>query len=315
MSAETNTQDPAVRARVANSRRRELRKLLLVAAHGVQRHSPVQPRGLSARRAASMDQRCCYCSRGDQSRHFLQRTFGRKTPATPSPRRRAPRRSSHEPTATRQFLALAATLAVSHFDPAIEHFFVSTTRVHVRVGRSLDGFFTRFNETTLTIAGIATYGIGRLVRSPTYRETRSTQRKPCSAPASPASSFEVRSADLVPPRPTTPTNTISIFSAAFRSSPIARFHRFIRPSGFAVATAIVQETRFHPRALDRRAGGVRLRHAGLSALPGQHWASDILAGAFMGTLASVKAVDYSHAHPNNWMDRNLIPKAAIRLTF
>jgi len=38
----------------------------------------------------------------------------------------------------------------------------------------------------------------------------------------------------------------------------------------------------------------------------QHWASDILAGGFMGVFAGYKVVTYSHDHPNNWFDRKLL---------
>jgi membrane-associated phospholipid phosphatase len=51
---------------------------------------------------------------------------------------------------------------------------------------------------------------------------------------------------------------------------------------------------------------------------GQHWASDVLAGAFMGTLAGAKIVRYNHdVKPENRINRWLIGSeaAALRLSY
>jgi hypothetical protein len=38
----------------------------------------------------------------------------------------------------------------------------------------------------------------------------------------------------------------------------------------------------------------------------QHWASDVMAGAAIGTLIGVKVVKYTHSHPDNPIDSKLI---------
>jgi membrane-associated phospholipid phosphatase len=43
---------------------------------------------------------------------------------------------------------------------------------------------------------------------------------------------------------------------------------------------------------------------------GQHWASDVFAGAFLGTIAGLKAVNYSHAHEPSRVQRFFIPADA-----
>jgi membrane-associated phospholipid phosphatase len=43
----------------------------------------------------------------------------------------------------------------------------------------------------------------------------------------------------------------------------------------------------------------------------QHWASDVAAGAFMGVFTGYKVVSYSHAHPNNFFDRNLLKFSVV----
>jgi membrane-associated phospholipid phosphatase len=46
----------------------------------------------------------------------------------------------------------------------------------------------------------------------------------------------------------------------------------------------------------------------------QHWASDVMAGAAIGTLVGLKVVNYTHSNPGNRLDRALIKgkKSAIQ---
>ena len=46
----------------------------------------------------------------------------------------------------------------------------------------------------------------------------------------------------------------------------------------------------------------------------EHWASDIAMGVFLGVFAGQKAVNYSHDHPDNVVDRKLL-RPAVRATF
>ena len=46
----------------------------------------------------------------------------------------------------------------------------------------------------------------------------------------------------------------------------------------------------------------------------EHWASDIAMGVFLGVFAGQKAVNYSHDHPGNIVDRKLL-RPAVRATF
>jgi len=38
----------------------------------------------------------------------------------------------------------------------------------------------------------------------------------------------------------------------------------------------------------------------------QHWASDVVAGAALGTIVGLKVVKYTHSHPGNHLDQALI---------
>lgn len=38
----------------------------------------------------------------------------------------------------------------------------------------------------------------------------------------------------------------------------------------------------------------------------QHWASDVIAGAAIGTLTGIKVFRFQHSHPDNWLDKKLL---------
>jgi membrane-associated phospholipid phosphatase len=77
----------------------------------------------------------------------------------------------------------------------------------------------------------------------------------------------------------------------------------------SVAVAAALSTEMRERGTPHRAVIAPLHNAG-AAMPGlarlyldQHWASDIMLGAFLGAFAGQKVVTYSHAHPTNRIDR------------
>lgn len=91
------------------------------------------------------------------------------------------------------------------------------------------------------------------------------------------------------------------------------------PSGhttvaFAAASALTRElSEAHPRAAwfmgPLLYGGATA--VGLSRMyENKHWASDVIAGAAVGTLIGRSLVAYQHARPGNWLDRLLLPNVA-----
>jgi membrane-associated phospholipid phosphatase len=87
------------------------------------------------------------------------------------------------------------------------------------------------------------------------------------------------------------------------------------PSGhtitaFAFASTVTRESQFwwpHATWFVGTAfyGGATL--VGLSRIyNNQHWASDVMGGAAIGTLVGLKVVKYTHSHPGNRLDRELI---------
>ena len=44
-----------------------------------------------------------------------------------------------------------------------------------------------------------------------------------------------------------------------------------------------------------------------------HWASDVVAGAAIGTIIGLKVVKYTHSHPDNRIDVKLIKGKSSRI--
>jgi membrane-associated phospholipid phosphatase len=96
----------------------------------------------------------------------------------------------------------------------------------------------------------------------------------------------------------------------FRTSDRQSFPSGHTSTAFAAAAAVTSEIRrLHPKALPYVAtvmyGGATL--VGLSRMyHNKHWASDVALGAAVGTFSGLKVVRYSHAHPDNKVDRVIL---------
>jgi len=89
-------------------------------------------------------------------------------------------------------------------------------------------------------------------------------------------------------------------------------------SAFAVATVYTIETRRRAPGATWIVGPIAYAIAatpGISRMyTGQHWASDVLAGAFLGTLAGMKVMRYNHAvKPDNAVNRFFLGADASRV--
>ena len=213
--------------------------------------------------------------------------------------------------------AVVTAAAISVFDTRIASFFSDTSLSHVRTGQRLDDVFTHINETTITLAGIAAYGVGRLVKSPALTDI-AFHTTEAVVGASFASQLIRGPLGRSRPHVTADTNQYDFrFFQGFRNFNYRAFPSIHSSSGFAAATALVQETR------RRRPGAVKVVAPllyGAALTPGlarmylgQHWASDVFAGAVMGTIAGMKAVNYTHTHPGNRFQDALVPTNGFHL--
>jgi membrane-associated phospholipid phosphatase len=204
---------------------------------------------------------------------------------------------------------LLASAGLSVFDARIAHYFNDTTHLHVREGEKLDDYFTHINETTLTVGGLAVYGIAKLIKQQTVADVAFHVAESVAAASLTA---QVIRGPLGRTRPKDAAKPFDDqyefhFMHGFRHFEQRAFPSIHSSSGFAAASALVAE-------VHRRAPGAQwwvgvpaymlAMTPGLSRMYlGQHWASDIFAGAFLGTFYGWRIVDYSHAHPTTRVDR------------
>ncbi|HEU4723471.1 MAG TPA: phosphatase PAP2 family protein [Gemmatimonadaceae bacterium] len=169
---------------------------------------------------------------------------------------------------------------------------------------------SKVNETTLTAAGILAYGVGRLTKSRTTADIALHATESVIL-ASVASQLIRGPLGRTRPHVTNDSNQYHFQPfKGFRNFKNRAFPSIHTSSSMAVATALTLETHRRKPGATPFVAPV-LMTAGL--LPGlariqlnQHWASDILAGAFMGVFAAYKVTKYSHDHPNNRFDRVLL---------
>jgi membrane-associated phospholipid phosphatase len=98
----------------------------------------------------------------------------------------------------------------------------------------------------------------------------------------------------------------------FRNEDYQSFPSGHTAAAFAMATALTEEARYH-RPRDRWAvAAVTYTAATLSGLSrmydDKHWASDVIAGAAVGTLTSLAVIRYTHRHPGNEIDSRLLDR-------
>jgi membrane-associated phospholipid phosphatase len=169
---------------------------------------------------------------------------------------------------------------------------------------------SKAQETTLTVASILAYGIGRLTKERTVADVGLHSAESIIL-ASVASQLIRGPLGRTRPHAAGDTNQYDFhFGKGFSKFDNRAFPSIHTSSGVAVATVLTME--MHRRHVAATPYVAPLLFAA-GILPGisriqldQHWASDVVAGAFMGAFAGYKVVSYSHDHPNNRFDKVLL---------
>jgi membrane-associated phospholipid phosphatase len=218
----------------------------------------------------------------------------------------------------RDFLALGVGAVASGVLSIFDDDIAVASQQHRFQSQGLHDFslnVSKAQETTLTVASILTYGIGRLSKQRTIADVGLHSAESVIL-ASLASQLIRGPLGRTRPHEAGDTNQYDFhFGKGFTSFDHRAFPSIHTSSGMAVATVLTMEMQRRHVAATPYVAPV-LFAAGI--LPGhsriqldQHWASDVLAGALMGVFAGYKVVSYSHDHPNNRFDRVLLKMSAM----
>ena len=205
--------------------------------------------------------------------------------------------------------ALAGTGVVSVFDKRIANW-TQTSSVQGSSSRHrVVNDLTKINETTLTGAAIVSYGIGRLTRSSTMADV-SLHTAESTILTSVIS--QIIRGPLGRERPSvSPDNQYKFqFGKGFTNFNNRSFPSLHSATGFAAATAVSAE--IHERNPNASWWVTPVAYT-VAMVPGltrmylnQHWASDVVSGAFVGALIGNRVVHYAHTHNRTKLDRVLL---------
>lgn len=210
-------------------------------------------------------------------------------------------------------IAAAGTVAVSGFDLRVARWARST---NVQGDSSRQRFvdeLTRINETPLMLAALATYGVGRVAGSHT---TADVGLHTLEALVLTTTVSQLVRGVLGRSRPRVSLEDPFAFrpGTGFTGFETRSFPSLHTAAAFATATALVGEIRVRRPAAVKFAAPLLYTAAVVPGLTrvylDQHWASDIVAGAFVGALLGSRVVSYAHAHQPTRLDRVLLGVSA-----
>ena len=208
-------------------------------------------------------------------------------------------------------LAIFGTLMVASYDKHIAHYTQTASVQGSSSRQTLAKDLTKLNETTLTAGAIVGYGIGRLTRSSTLADVglHTAEALVLTSVISQA----IRG-PLGRSRPSVSDNPYQFqFGKGFTHFDNRSFPSLHSATAFAAASAISGE--IHARNANANAIISPLIYTA-AAVPGlirmylnQHWASDVVAGGFVGALIGSRVVSYAHSHNRTKLDRFLLGTA------
>jgi hypothetical protein len=205
--------------------------------------------------------------------------------------------------------AVAVTAGLSYYDKKVANW---SQQSDIQGDQSRHDFFdgaTHVNETPLTIAAAATYLVGRVGRWSTVTDVglHMTEAMVLTDVTSEIIRGPVGRAR---PRVSQDDQYNFSFGKGFTAFENRAFPSLHSASAFAFASSLTAEIHERNPGAAWVVGPVLYAAA---VIPGatrvylnQHWASDIVSGAFVGTLIGAKVVHYAHTHRRSKLDRVLM---------
>jgi hypothetical protein len=173
---------------------------------------------------------------------------------------------------------------------------------------------TIVNEQPLTIAAFAAYGVGKLTHNETLADVGLHTTESLVLTVGIA---ELIRGPLGRLRPrASPDDAFNFKAGKGFTDFAARSYPSIHAAvAFAAASSLAGELKIRNPEAARYAKPILYTAA---LIPGftrmylnQHWASDVVAGTFMGVMLGSKVVQYAHSHERNKLDRALLGAAIV----
>ena len=211
-------------------------------------------------------------------------------------------------------IAIVGTAAVSSVDLRVAHWSRSSGVQGDSSRRDLVDEMTRLNETPLMLAALATYGVGRVAG---WNTTADVGLHTLEALVLTTTVSQVVRGVTGRTRPRVSREDPFVFKpgTGFRGFETRSFPSLHTAAAFATATALVGEIRERRPSATKVAAPLLYTAAMVPGLTrvylDQHWASDIVAGAFVGALLGSRVVSYAHSHKRNRLDRVLLGLGAV----
>lgn len=209
------------------------------------------------------------------------------------------------------FMALfsAASVAMTRFDSRIAH---RVARSDIQGRAALDRAASAFNfvnEKSLFLAGVAGYGIARLAGGADHPATDVSLHLAEAVLISTVFNTAIRGT-LGRSRPMITDGNDPYdfhFMRGWRDFDYRAFPSVHASSSFAAAAVLTGEA---SRRAPKAAPWVGVAAYTLAAMPGlarvyreKHWASDVVMGAFVGTLTGIKVLRHEHRAGQTWVRR------------
>jgi len=181
-----------------------------------------------------------------------------------------------------------------------------------RVTREAARAFNQLGGTGAIVIGVAMYGIGRAGHFHRVAELGLHGTEAILLSGALAAGIKQATGRARPTGDDADPDDFTFGHGAFSSFPSGH-----STAAFAAATVVTLETkRWWPGSTWIIAplmyGGATL--VGASRLySNKHWASDVMAGAAIGTLVGLKVVRYQHSHPGNFIDRKLLRAGVVHV--